>query len=151
MPRIQPAEDALHTPKEKTQFYNSRYISKTESAEMIKGLSTYLIKKFPGRPGIFMRKIYYGKYFGHKEFVIHDNVTITGFKKNITVGKNFRVNPDVKIFSSEGTLNIGSNVYLNYNCFLSADRSIISIGNDCLFANNVTVWCSNHGFGDTKN
>lgn len=100
--------------------------------------------------GIFLRKYYYGNFFGHREFVIHDNVTITGYEKNITIGKHFQVNPDVKIFSSEGKLIIGNDVFLNYNCFLSADRSRIMIGNDCLFANNVTVWCSNHGYENSN-
>jgi len=115
---------------------------------MFSGISIYFMNKIPGPPGIFLRKLYYSKYFGHKNFVIHENVTITGYKENIKVGKNFRVNPDVKLFSSEGDLIIGNNVFLNYSCFLSADRSKITIGNDCLFANNVTVWCSNHDYTD---
>jgi len=97
---------------------------------MISGLTSHIIKKTPGQPGIFLRNLYYAKYFGHKNFIIHENVTITGFKENIKVGNNLRVNPEVKIFSSEGDLVIGDDVFFNYNCFLSADRSRITIGND---------------------
>ena len=105
-----------------------------------------LLRTIPGQLGIRWRRMFYSRYWGHRDFVIHENVLITGFEKNMTVGHGFRVNPDVKIFCSEGRFTVGEQVFINCNCFISADRSEVLIGNDCLLANGVTIWCSNHSF-----
>jgi len=106
----------------------------------------YIMRKIPGQIGIRVRRSYYSRYWGHRNFIIHENVLITGFHDHFKIGNKFQINPDVKLFTSDGSLEVGDNVFINHNCFISADRSKISIGDNCLLANNVSIWCSNHDF-----
>ena len=94
-----------------------------------------------------LRRIYYKKFFGHKDFIIPANVTIYDVK-NVKIGHSFRVCPNVKIFTeNNGSISIGNNFFANYNCFFSANTDDIVIGNDCLLGPDVLIINSNHDFG----
>ena len=41
---------------------------------------------------------------------------------------------------------MGENIFFNFGCFISVDRSTLTIGDNCSFGNNVTIWSSNHCF-----
>jgi galactoside O-acetyltransferase len=112
---------------------------------MFKDLILCVIKQTPGSAGKNLRRLFYSKFFGHKNFVIHENVTIESCK-NIHIGEGFEAHSGVKMFSWRGELHIGDNVLLNCNCFINAEKSSLRIGNDCMLANNVTVWCMNHNY-----
>ena len=55
----------------------------------------YVCQKVPGPFGVQLRRHFYGKYFGHKEFLIRDNVFMDGYKNNIALGRNVTINPNV--------------------------------------------------------
>ena len=115
---------------------------------MARGLLTYFVQKLPGRPGIWVRRRVYGRYLGHRNFTILEDVILEGLAENIRAGVDLQINTGVKLFSGEGTLRIGSHVFINNGCFFSANRSKIVIGDNCLFGNRVSVLCSNHQFKD---
>ena len=118
---------------------------------MIKTLFIFFIRVLPSVfGGQKMRSIFYSKYWGHDSFIIAENVTITGIK-NISIGKFFRVCPDVKLFSqNNGLIIIGNNFFANYNCFISSKKSIIRIGDNCLLGPDVTILNTNHVFLKNK-
>jgi acetyltransferase-like isoleucine patch superfamily enzyme len=96
--------------------------------------------------GNSLRRVYYKRKFGHKDFIIPANVTIYD-AKNIKVGRSFRVCPNVKIFTeNNGSILIGNNFFANYGCFFSADTDDIIIGDDCLLGPDVLIINSNHDF-----
>ena len=105
----------------------------------------WLLKVFPSVfGGARLRKYYYSKFWGHSDFVIPNDVTINDIK-SIKVGHFFRVCPDVKIFTeNEASIIIGDNFFANYNCFFSANKENIIIGNDCLLGPDVLIINSNH-------
>lgn len=101
-------------------------------------------------PSVFfgnkLRKFYYKKFFGHNNFVIPVNVLFDDVR-NVSVGQQFRVCPNVKFFTeNKGLIKIGNNFFANYNCFLSANCEEIKIGNDCLLGPDVLIINSNHSF-----
>lgn len=81
------------------------------------------------------------------KFVINPAV-IVGPEANFRIGKDFVTCPGFKMFAQTGTVKIGDDVFFNFNCFVSADRASLEIGDHCLFGNNVSIWCSNHNFSD---
>lgn len=94
--------------------------------------------------GNFMRKFVYSKYWKHYNFIIPERVTFEGIR-NIKLGLNFRVCPDVKFFTeNKGKIIIGTNFFANYNCFLHANLDDIVIGNNCLLGPDVLIINSNH-------
>jgi len=112
------------------------------------GKLIWLLKVFPSvLGGVRLRKFYYARHWGHSDFVIPDNVTIDNIE-NIKIGHFFRVCPDVKIFTENGaSIIFGNNFFANYNCFFSANKEDIIIGDDCLLGPDVLIINSNH---DTK-
>lgn len=96
--------------------------------------------------GIFFRRLYFSKFFKNKDFVISSNVTLLGIE-NITVGTGFYVAPGVKILSLEqGRIIIGKNVSFNFDCYLSAVKSKVVIGDNVLFGPSIVVVNDNHNF-----
>jgi acetyltransferase-like isoleucine patch superfamily enzyme len=111
---------------------------------------TWLIRLFPGRLGILVRKYYYGKVFNHRKFIIPENVEFIGIK-NVKFGINFRVCPYVKIFSeANGKIEFGDNFFANYNCYLYSKTSIIKIGDNCLLGPDVLIINTNHRITKSK-
>jgi len=95
--------------------------------------------------GLHLRRFLYSRYWKHSNFIIPENVTINNLK-NLIIGHGFRVCPYVKLFTeNNGVISIGNNFFANYNCFLSADKSNIKIGNDCLLGPDVLIINTNHG------
>ena len=104
------------------------------------------LQTWPGILGIYFRSKFYSRVFGHEDFTIFENVYLNIAKGNVTGGKRLKVCPDVKLFATSGNLILGENIFFNFGCFISADRSTITIGDNCSFGNNVTIWSSNHCF-----
>lgn len=114
----------------------------------MKSIIVYLVKIFPGKFGVYLRKKCYAKFFGHSNFHIGENVTL-GFKVgNITGGERLLVSPDTKIFTNTGKIFFGKNIFINFGCFISADRSRIDIGDNTIIGPGVTIWGSNHRYKD---
>jgi maltose O-acetyltransferase len=109
------------------------------------GLWLWLARVFPSvLGGNSLRKLFYSKYWGHKNFVIPDNVTIYDIKK-IKIGQFFRVCPDVKLCTEgKGSIIIGDNFFANYNTFIYSRNNVITIGNDCLIGPDVLIINNNH-------
>lgn len=94
--------------------------------------------------GVKLRRVFYSKYWGHKNFTIPEEVMIDGIE-NISVGHFFRVCPNVKLFTeNKGSIKIGHNFFANYNCFIHAKESTIQFGNNCLLGPDVLIINSNH-------
>lgn len=115
---------------------------------MLKSFLMWFLKIFPSAfGGLSLRRLFYSKFFGHNSFIIPENVSISGIN-NLKIGHDFRVCPNVKFFSeNNGYIRIGNNFFANYNCFISANKEDIVIGDDCLFGPDVLIVNSNH---DTK-
>lgn len=112
---------------------------------MIVNILLWFVKVFPSSlGGLKIRRLYYSRYWKHKDFVIPENVDF-GNVKNISVGQFFRVCPFVKFFSeNNGNIVIGSNFFANYNCFIYSKENDIIIGDNCLLGPDVTIINSNH-------
>jgi acetyltransferase-like isoleucine patch superfamily enzyme len=92
--------------------------------------------------GNLLRRIFYAKFFEHKNFIIPDNVTISGIKQ-IKIGDAFRVCPDVKLIAeNKGSIIIGDNFFVIY-----ANDDSIKIGDDCLIGPDVLIINNNHQIG----
>ena len=91
-----------------------------------------------------LRRLLYAKYLGNRDFIIPDNVTLSGIKQ-IKIGHTLRVCPYVKmICENKGTIRIGNNFFANYNTFIYANDDSINIGNDCLIGPDVLIINNNH-------
>ena len=112
----------------------------------MRSLFFLILQTWPGKLGIYFRSKFYSRVFGHEDFTIIENVYLNIAKGNVTGGKRLKVCPDVKLFATSGNLILGENIFFNFGCFISADRSTITIGDNCSFGNNVTIWSSNHCF-----
>jgi len=110
-------------------------------------LFLWFTRLLPGKSGVYFRKALYSYFWGHRSFIIPENVTISGFR-NIKVGQNLRLCPDVKVFCSNGKLIFGNNFFANYNCFFSSEGALISFGNNCQLGPNVTIINRNHNYDD---
>lgn len=63
-------------------------------------------------------------------------------------GRNLILYPGCRIILDQnGKIKIGSNVFLNHGCSLTSLKQI-SIGDNCIFGENVKVYDHNHGFTD---
>ncbi|MGE6353876.1 acyltransferase [Flavobacterium sp. NPDC079362] len=115
--------------------------------DYLKVLFLWFIVKLPSVfGGNKIRNLYYKRFFLHSEFVIPENVIISDIK-NIKIGRSFRVCPYVKLFTeNKGSIIIGNNFFANYNCFFSANKEDIVIGDDCLLGPDVLIINSNHDF-----
>lgn len=107
----------------------------------------WLLRVFPSAfGGVFIRKIFFGFFWGHRSLHISDNVSIIGIRR-IAIGKFFRVCPGLKLFcENKGQIKIGENFFSNYNCFIYANNNTIDIGNDCLLGPDVLIINNNHSF-----
>ena len=83
------------------------------------GIWLWLLRVFPSvLGGDRLRRMFYSKYWGHKNFTIPANVTIEGAGR-IKMGKFSRVCPQVKLYIEEnGLIKIGDNFFANYNVFI---------------------------------
>jgi maltose O-acetyltransferase len=106
-----------------------------------------IIRFFPGRIGIFLRKLYYSrKLFKHNNFSIANNVTISGLT-NMSIGTGFYAESGVRLLTfDKGKIIIGKNVSMNYDCYISSSKKTISIGDNVLFGPFVTVINDNHNY-----
>ena len=112
----------------------------------MKFLVVFLVKVFPGQWGVLLRRFCYAKFFGHKRFHIAENVTLGLIPGCLTGGENLLICPDTKIFATTGRIILGKNIFINFNCFLSADRSEIEIGDNTIIGTGVTIWGSKHRY-----
>lgn len=97
---------------------------------MLKLLSKHLIRiknTINRRLKMFLLKCQYGKSFQYKKF-------------------HFRNGFHVYI-EDEGCINIGKNCFFNNYCSITA-RKEITIGNDCIFGENVKIYDHNHKYID---
>jgi len=111
------------------------------------GLFVWLLKVLPScLGGIYLRRLFYSRYWGHDKFTIPENVTISGIK-GISIGEGFRACPQVKMFcENEGCIVIGRNFFCNYGCFFYSKDSEITIGDNCLLGPDVLLINNNHSF-----
>jgi acetyltransferase-like isoleucine patch superfamily enzyme len=82
---------------------------------------------------IISKKIYYKLFFG--------NIV---FGKGLNFRRNFLIN-----VSKNGKVIIGNNVFFNNDISLNS-HELISIGNDCVFGENVKIYDHNHKFADAN-
>tara|TARA_Y100000590_G_scaffold457345_1_gene609783 strand:- start:682 stop:1275 length:594 start_codon:yes stop_codon:yes gene_type:complete len=121
---------------------------KTPIIELLNFL-VFFISFFPGKTGIFLRKIYLKmklKELGEK-FYSEIGLSITGHE-NIIINNNCRfmryssINAD-----DEGYIKIGNNISVNYNVNInSCNQGHIEIGNDVLIGQNTVIRSSDHKF-----
>lgn len=71
-------------------------------------------------------------------------------KSKCNIGKFLMVDGPAYVKALENAkINIGDNCFLNHNCSITAMEQI-DIGNDCMFANNVTIIDHNHDINQGK-
>lgn len=91
-----------------------------------------------------MKKIYNAYRNCRSKIVILFNKLI--YKNKFIFGKNFYVRKNFCVVIEEnGQINIGDDVFFNNNCSINSIKSI-SIGNDCIFGENVHIYDHNHKY-----
>ncbi len=71
-------------------------------------------------------------------------------KGKCTIGKFLMIDGPVYIKAlNKSKIVIGENCFFNHNCCITSMNSI-NIGNDCMFANNVTIIDHDHSIFDNK-
>lgn len=74
------------------------------------------------------------------------NLSYKLYSRNIKIGKNLNYRADFRINCiSEGELIIGDNVFFNNDCSINTHKRI-TIGDDCIFGENVKIYDHNHVF-----
>ncbi|EPP4297529.1 acyltransferase [Vibrio cidicii] len=63
----------------------------------------------------------------------------------VSVGDYFRARSGLNFNVTSGVLSIGDNVFFNRNCSINV-RKNVSIGNDCMFGENVLIYDHDHNF-----
>lgn len=118
----------------------------------IKQILNFFVNYFPGRLGILLRRLLYKKrlkYLGKNLF------TEVGFKvtcpQNIILGDNAHFMRGCSLNSCTGTIEIGKNFSINQNVDInSSDGGEILIGNDVSIGNNVVIRASDHIYKDRQ-
>lgn len=98
----------------------------------------------------FKYKLKYRKYLSLSLLnSIKGNLSIDIQKDSfILIGEFLMISGPLYLKSIEnGILKIGNRVYFNHNCSITASKKI-TIGNNCMFANNVVVVDHNHEIKD---
>ena len=68
------------------------------------------------------------------------------YGSRLHLGKHLSVRKDFNLMiASYGTVSIGRNCFFNSHCTIDVEVSV-SIGDDCLFAENVKIYDNNHRF-----
>jgi len=68
------------------------------------------------------------------------------FNSNIRLGKNVNFRKSFEInCKKNGCVNIGNNVFFNNGCTLNVHQRV-TIGDDCIFGENVKIYDHNHRF-----
>jgi len=64
----------------------------------------------------------------------------------LRIGKGTQISSFTKIKATDGPLEIGSHVSIGTNCFISADRGGVTIGDYCMISPNVTIIGNNYRY-----
>ena len=96
----------------------------------------------------FLKVRYRRKFLGLNIFSssIQGDVTVVNCGQ-VIVGRKFQVRRYAHINCNGGNLYVGHRVFINRNSSLNCQLEI-SIGNDCLFGENVVIYDHDHDFSD---
>lgn len=89
------------------------------------------------------------KKIGYKIFFFIKMIEFKGsYGNRFQIGNSFAFRRRFSVNISEnGKLKIGNNVFFNDDCSLNC-KTDISVGNDCIFGQNVKIYDHNHSFSD---
>lgn len=100
----------------------------------------------------FYRVFYKGRIFIDKSFYgPTPEIVIDGAASRIHIDKNVSFRGKSHFLAFEGAqIQVGRGVFFNRNCSINA-FSKITIGDDCLFGESVSIWDHNHLYADKFN
>jgi len=101
---------------------------------------------------VIRHKIRNYQFYSHTGVIPRGSAAVVYNSKNITIGNNFSMGLDCKLYAQDkySKIIIGENVGLNDNVYINSDHGgLIEIGSNTIIGPGVVMRASNHNFDNT--